>query len=86
MTTEIGFWGIVHWTSERFGKDMENLSPTDHFFEDNDPRIKLVKDKWGDEVWIVGYTDPRPQVSGKELRGKVLGIRVRDNCLMSFIL
>lgn len=76
----------IHWTSERLGKDIENLNLLDHYYEDNDPRIRLTTDRWGDEVIIVGYSDPiefpftLPNGETK-LSPQIIAIRIRDNCL-----
>jgi hypothetical protein len=82
MTTERDLNGVVHWISERFGKDIQNLYPGYHFFEDNDPRVQLVTDKWGDQCWLVGYSegiDLSCSSNGQShITGNLLVIRVRD--------
>lgn len=83
MTTETDYMGIVHWKSERFNKEGEFQSNA-VFYEDDDPRIELIIDRYGDEIWIVGYTEAIPLLRG-EIPRRWLGIRVRDNCLMGFI-
>jgi len=76
-----------HWISERFARDVEGLSRRDHFYEDDDPRIRLTTDRWGDEVFIVGYCDPIKLVAPIRSTGEteicpwIIGIRVRDDCL-----
>lgn len=88
MTLEKDFMGVQHWTSERFNKDIENLSPLDHIYDDDDERIKLVVDSWGDEVWVVGYTDPIRLLTfnnkKSEIPSRILGVRVRDNSFQAW--
>lgn len=76
----------VHYTSKRFEIDSPGHSPLDHFFEDNDPRITITTDRWGEEVIIVGYQEPIDYpVNSPSLinidQGMILGIRIRDHCL-----
>lgn len=78
-----------HWISERFDMDVDNNNLGYHFYEDDDEKIRIVTDRWNEEVVIVGYSDPitltQPMYDGtKELIGWILGIRVRDHALMGW--
>jgi hypothetical protein len=85
MTSEKDFMGINHWKSERFNKKGE-YQTNSVFFEDNDPRIQKITDKWGDDFWVVGYLEEVKFETdyGGGIPKKVLAIRIKDNCLMSF--
>lgn len=76
-----------HWISERFNMDVDNNNLGCHFFEDDDEKIRIVTDRWNEEVIIVGYSDPitlQSRDGTKELTGCILGIRVRDHALMGW--
>jgi len=87
MTTERDSIGLVHWTSERFNQDREGLCSLNHFYEDNDPRIRQAKDVWGGSLWIVGYSDPiiltHPQKNLAAVGGEV--IVLRENGSLSYL-
>jgi hypothetical protein len=76
MMTEIrGELGIVRWVSNLLGKDVPNLCPLCHFYEDEaigDPQM----DRYGDLRYIVGYTDESPSIPPE-----IITVRVRDNSL-----
>lgn len=72
-----------HWISERLQKNCEELNPGWHFYEDDDPRIRIVTDRWDEEVILVGYSDPI-KLLNREQPGWILGVRIRDHCLMGW--
>lgn len=85
MTSNRTEFGTVMYKSERFNRDWKEYQTNAVFFEDNDPRIQLITDKYGDEMWLVGYTEPIPLTAGyaKDIPKHLLIIRVKDNALMS---
>lgn len=82
MATEINDKGLINWCSERFGKETMDTNPNLVFFEDDDPRIVLVEDVFGDPCWIIGYSRkimlPNPREDVTSTGGGVIVLRVRD--------
>lgn len=75
----------ITWKSERFNKESTNEPTMFCFFEDDDPRIELVKNSSGEMVWVVGYV-PRHEYpcSNDDYNhddGSLLVVSVRENCL-----
>jgi len=77
VRTEFG----VTWISERFKKNLGGFSPMSHFYEDDDPRIELKVDRWGNEKWIVGYNDEFPLLGGLSFGGELITVKVKDNSI-----
>ena len=86
MTSEKTNFGSVVWKSERFNKDWRELQANAVFYEDDDPRIELVVDRFGNEILIVGYTEPIVfNVGyGKDIPRHHIGIMVKDNSVTTF--
>lgn len=79
-----------HHSSDRFDFTVQNCNPGEHFFNDDDPRIRITTDRWGDEIIIVGFTDAiylSDPLSPEKIKisGRVIGIRLRDHCLSSWL-
>ena len=86
MTMTRDEFGIGHWVSKRFKRDVENICPLDRYWDDKDPKIRQVIDIWGDLNWIVGWSDaiglPCPMNNMLDhVGGYFLVIRVRDGSL-----
>lgn len=72
------------WESNRFGLEkIISFGEGTVFFEDDDPRIVLVTDKWGDKSWVIGYIEKLTlSCSEKPVDGYLISLRVRDNAVI----
>ena len=50
----------VTWISKKFKIESSGHAPMAHFYEDDDPRVRPVVDRWGRAWTIIGYTDTIP--------------------------
>lgn len=88
MTTEQKEFSQT-WRSALLGVELEDVEPGVTFYEDNDPRIRLVTDRWGDEVIIIGSADPvafnNTLPNGKkEISPRLVGLRLRDGAVLYY--
>lgn len=86
MTSERTDFGTIRYKSERFNRDWKEFQANAHFFEDDDPRIELVKDRFGNDIWIVGYTDPIVfnVGHGDSVKAHIIGIDAKYNSVIIF--
>lgn len=79
-----------HYSSDRFDFTVQKCNLGEHFFDDDDPRIRITTDRWGDEIIIVGFTDAiniSDPLSPEKIKisGRIIGLRIRDHCLSSWL-
>lgn len=84
MTTEINKDLLLNWKSDRFKKELSDLTPSSVFFEDDDPRIILTENDLGEACWVIGYAPSVKLVCVHDngitsVGGAVIVINVRDN-------
>ncbi len=79
--------GLQYWKSERFKKEIVDTNPHYVFFEDDDPRVRLVRYVDGGVGWVIGFIPrfelPQPRNPIDHVGDQVIIINVQDGSIRS---
>jgi len=85
MTTEINKKGLLDWQSKRFGREIEDTNADYIYFEDDDPRIKLLRNDSGEVCILIGYCPKielsQPYARQDHVGGQSIVIDITDGAI-----